>query len=79
VSVHLVVHCNGTPEDRPEMGLEACRAFLPTRATTVDEARVEAIGKGWAVRQDPETWPAPSALQDICPACVHAIRKALDV
>ncbi len=75
MTVALIVQCNGTPADRPGMALESCRAFLPTRATTIDEARAEALGKNWGMRWDPDMWPAPSVLQDLCPSCVRALTK----
>jgi hypothetical protein len=78
VTVVLVVRCDGTPKDRDTIALENCRAFLPTRSYTVDEARTVALGEGWGIRWDPETWPGPSKLQDLCPSCVRAITEAPD-
>lgn len=68
----VIVQCDGTPADRPGMALERCRAFLPTPALSPDEARhVYGRPAGWTSRWDPATWPAPSKLQDLCPACAR--------
>lgn len=65
----IVIRCDGTPTDRPNMSLERCRAFLPTTALSPDEARhVHGKPRGWTGR-----WrPGPAGVyrtEDLCPAC----------
>jgi hypothetical protein len=73
VTVRLIVHCDGTPADRPGMALARCRAYLPTRGATIDTARAEAVAAGWLTRWDPATWPAFSVQQDLCPSCARHV------
>jgi hypothetical protein len=61
VSVQLLVRCDGTPDDRPGMALERCRAFLPVDRASHEGARNEATAQGWRCSLD----------RDLCPACAR--------
>lgn len=71
MTVRLLVQCDGTPDDRPGMTLETCRAFLPvaplylpvSQTIDPDHSINFAYQAGWS--QTP-------AGRDLCPACTRA-------
>jgi hypothetical protein len=64
VTALVIVHCDGTPADRPGMALSRCRAFLPLRGTT--HMHSDAVAAGWT----PATDGGPT--RDLCPGCTRA-------
>lgn len=64
MTVRLLVCCDGTPDDRPGMALETCRAYLPTSSSFTGGARAKAIDAGWH---------CDLFGRDLCPACIRAI------
>lgn len=55
-----------------------CRQATPvgTPRDGAEARRTAARVHGWSTRWDPATWPAPSALQDLCPACTRRTQEA---
>jgi hypothetical protein len=61
VSAHLLVHCDGTRDDRPDMALGRCRAFV------VVDAFLQLPALGWR-----ESYVVADELahrRDLCPGC----------
>lgn len=57
MSAKIVISCDGVWDD----GKMPCRAFLPTRETDQDVARIESLSIGWTTDF--------AADLDLCPAC----------
>lgn len=60
MTVRLLVQCDGTPDDRPGMALERCRAFLPLHDPQANAAEYRPLG-----------WSRTPDGRHLCPACTR--------
>jgi hypothetical protein len=65
MSFRVLVCCDGTPEERPTMALETCRAFLSLAPAPEPDLALAINSAGWKVRERDGA--------HLCPTCTRSV------